>query len=351
MPSEYLSAVIDSIGNPIFVKDGQHRFVFANDAACEMLGIRRELWLGRTDYELFPKEQADIFREHDLRLREAGGRDVNEEQITDAQGETRTIVTTKTLYVGETGEKYIVGVIHDITERKRLENVVKEAEEKYRTIFENANIGIYQTTTDGRIVIANSALARMWGGDSPQELVDYVDASREFYLSAQEFKRIRELCLKDGFVDHYETQLLRKDKTARWVSVNMSITEDGQGRVVYLEGTIEDIDERKRAVEATHQSEQTLRSLIDATREPLLLIDREGTILVANEVLAERFGKTARELVGTCQYDYFPPEVAARRKKRSTTRWSAQVPQSIFRTNGPGGPSSLTAIPSSTTKE
>lgn len=443
MPSEYFRAIIDSIGNPIFVKNGQRRFVFANDAACEMLGIRREQWLGKTDHELFPKEQADIFREHDLQLLKVGGKDVNEEQITDAQGEIRTIVTTKTLYISETGEKYIVGVIQDITDRKRLEEAVKRAEAKYRAIFENASIGIFQTTTQGRIVIANPALARMFGYDSPQELMDsFTDMGTRAYGNHLDRLKLPELCLKHGFVEGFETQLYTKDRSKRWVSINAKPIMDGEGKIVCFEGTIEDIDvrkcaekelrksegrfrhlvdrtplplcfvskdgfliyinsrflevfgytlediptleewwrlaypdeqyrrwvidtwnaavktsaehgtdtrpteynvtckngavrnveisgitiednflatfvdvtERKRAEETIRQSETTLRSLIDATREPLLLIDREGTILVANQMAAQRFGKSVKELIGTCQYDYFPPHIAARRK-------------------------------------
>jgi PAS domain S-box-containing protein len=76
-----------------------------------------------------------------------------------------------------------------------------------------------------------------------------------------------------------------------------------------------DITGRKAAEGALRDSEATLRSLIDATRETVLLIDPEGTILVANETVARRLGKSVKELVGTSQYQYFPPEIAAHRKE------------------------------------
>ena len=78
---------------------------------------------------------------------------------------------------------------------------------------------------------------------------------------------------------------------------------------------LQDITERKKAEDAIRESEETLRSLINATSEPLLLTDPEGRILLANETMAHRLGKSVRELIGVCQYDFFPPDVAQNRKE------------------------------------
>ena len=93
-----------------------------------MFDIPYEEWLGKTDYDFFPKEQADIFRIHDGHVFETGEEDVNEEEITDAQGNVRAIETKKTLYVNKAGEKYIVGAIRDITERKRSEEALRTSQ-------------------------------------------------------------------------------------------------------------------------------------------------------------------------------------------------------------------------------
>ena len=118
---EYLNQIINSIGDPIFVKDSEHRLVLVNDAECALAGRSREELLGKTDYDFFPKEQVDVFWKQDDFVLESGQENVNEETITDAQGGIRTIVTKKTLHIGKEGEKFIVGVIRDITERKRVE--------------------------------------------------------------------------------------------------------------------------------------------------------------------------------------------------------------------------------------
>jgi PAS domain S-box-containing protein len=96
---EYLNKIINTIGDPIFVKDWQHRLILVNDAECSLIGHSREEILGKTDYDFFPKEQVDVFWEKDEEVFRTGKENVNEEQITDAEGITRTIITKKTLYI------------------------------------------------------------------------------------------------------------------------------------------------------------------------------------------------------------------------------------------------------------
>ncbi|MDD4651823.1 MAG: ATP-binding protein [Methanothrix sp.] len=118
---EYLNKIVNAIGDPIFVKDRDHRLIMVNDAECRLAGRTREELLGRTDYEFFPKEQVNIFWERDELVFETGKEDTNEEKITDAQGNICTIITKKTLLANNDGKKFIVGVIRDITKRKQEE--------------------------------------------------------------------------------------------------------------------------------------------------------------------------------------------------------------------------------------
>jgi PAS domain S-box-containing protein len=131
----YLEKIINSAADPIFAKDTQHCFVLINDALCNFLGIKREELMGKTDYDFFPKSQADIFREKDKMVLTTGGENTNEEQITDVKGIVHTIVTKKTLYTDDKGNKFIVGIIRDISERikadkerKRLEALLVQAQ-------------------------------------------------------------------------------------------------------------------------------------------------------------------------------------------------------------------------------
>lgn len=123
---DYLDKIINSVADPIFVKDRQHCWTMVNDAFCAFMGYKRELILGKSDYDFFPKKEADVFWEKDELVFRTSQENINEEKFTDAKGMTHTIMTKKTLYVDVKGERLIVGVIRDITDIKRLENIKDE---------------------------------------------------------------------------------------------------------------------------------------------------------------------------------------------------------------------------------
>jgi PAS domain S-box-containing protein len=94
---DFLDKIINSIGDPIFVKDEQHRYILVNDAECGLIGHGREEIIGKNCYDFFPEEQARIFWERDKEVFETGREDINEELVTDAVRATHTVITKKTL--------------------------------------------------------------------------------------------------------------------------------------------------------------------------------------------------------------------------------------------------------------
>ena len=142
---EYLNQIINTIGDPIFVKDSEHRLVLVNDAECTLAGRPREELLGKTDYDFFPREQVDVFWKQDDLVLESGQENVNEETITDAEGNVRTIITKKTLHMDKDGEKFIVGVIRDITKRKRAEEELHKKDVLLNAVALATNILLTET--------------------------------------------------------------------------------------------------------------------------------------------------------------------------------------------------------------
>ncbi|HPS92745.1 MAG TPA: PAS domain S-box protein, partial [Methanothrix sp.] len=134
-----LEKIINSIGDPLFVKDRQHQFVLVNEAFCALSGRSREELLGKLDYDFFPSEQVEVFLEKDEKVFETGKENVNEETITDSQGIDRTIITKKTLYADNFGNRFIVGIIRDITERKWAEEALQRANQQLTQSIVRAN--------------------------------------------------------------------------------------------------------------------------------------------------------------------------------------------------------------------
>lgn len=126
----YLETIINTISDPVFVKDRQHRWVTMNEEFCRFLGHPREDLLGRTDRDLFSSEEADVFWQKDEEVFGTQQVNENEEDLTDNQGNWHRVVTKKALYMDESGEQFIVGIIREITERKRVELALQEANRK-----------------------------------------------------------------------------------------------------------------------------------------------------------------------------------------------------------------------------
>jgi PAS domain S-box-containing protein len=177
----FLRAVIDCIGDPIFVKDREHRLVLVNRAECELSGHTADALLGKTDYDFFPRAEVDVFWAKDDLVLATGQEDVNEEVITDARGAVRTIVTKKTLHRARRGDPFIVGVIRDITERKQAEDEVRRLarelearvaertaqleheKEQLAVTLRSIADAVITTDTAGRVQLMNSVAERLTG--------------------------------------------------------------------------------------------------------------------------------------------------------------------------------------------
>jgi len=122
LDAAFLSQIVESIGDPVFVKDEQHRWVFLNQAFCEFIGFRREDLLGKSDYDFFPAEQADIFWEKDDLVFANGEINVNIEKATTSTNRLSILSTRKSILTDSRGNKFLLGIIRDITEAARRES-------------------------------------------------------------------------------------------------------------------------------------------------------------------------------------------------------------------------------------
>ena len=122
----YYNTILNNIGDPVFVKDDQSRLLMVNDAFCEIFNLQRDQIIGKTLSEDVSPEERDIFLKIDKQVLENGIENINEETLTVRGGETRIISTKKTRFLDADNKKYLVGVIHDITDRKKTENSLKE---------------------------------------------------------------------------------------------------------------------------------------------------------------------------------------------------------------------------------
>jgi PAS domain S-box-containing protein len=184
---------------------------------------------------------------------------------------------------------------HDMTERHRAERAVQQAEEKYRAIFENSVVGIFQGTPDGRLTSINRAFAQMLGYDSPEEMLAEIPKNAESTLvnpsqMAEWFQQLKE----HGVVRGAEFQIYRQDRTTKWVRGSLRAIRDDSGNMVLHEGTVEDITDRKRAEELLLDSESRYRALFEDSADANWLIDQNG-IKRCNSAALQMFGYTSAD--------------------------------------------------------
>ena len=157
----------------------------------------------------------------------------------------------------------------EISEHKRAVEALRESEEKYRGIFENAVEGIFQSTQDGRFISVNPALARIIGYDSPAEMIENVtDIAQQLYVDPAQQDELIRLC-KQGLVFNFEEQLYRKDGSKIWVSINARPTFDETGNLICIEGIILDITEQKKSEEKIKNYSKRLEEMVEERTKAL----------------------------------------------------------------------------------
>ncbi|MCX5816940.1 MAG: PAS domain S-box protein [Proteobacteria bacterium] len=184
----------------------------------------------------------------------------------------------------------------DITKRKEHEETLRMNEEKYRSIFENAVEGIFQTTPDGRYLSVNPALAKMYGYESPEEMMMFVaNIEERICADPQDCTKFKESLNENGFILGFETQLKKKDASQIWVSLNAWTVRNMDDSARYYEGTVEDITQRKNSEDKLIESERKFRAIFDQTFQFIGLMALDGTLLNAN--------KAALNLIGVAESD------------------------------------------------
>ena len=287
-------AIARSVQDGVIVFAWDREIQFANPAVEQIFGYAPGTLRGADMEVLMPEDVAKDFREGLKRYQATGeapviGKGSVEEEGRRKNGE-RFPVELSVNPVVAGGDTHFVVVLRDITERRRAEEALRQAEEKYRGIFEEAIVGIFQTTPDGRYLSVNPTMARIYGYDSPEELMaSRTDIARQAYVDPdrrEEFKRLME---ERGVVLDFEYEVYRKDGSKIWFLENARAVRDSSGAVMYYIGAAEDVTERKRAEEALRESERRLHEILDALPVPVRII-QAGKVVFSNPADAHLYG-------------------------------------------------------------
>jgi PAS domain S-box-containing protein len=186
----------------------------------------------------------------------------------------------------------------DALERIKVAEAWRQAEAKYRAIFENATEGIFQTTPDGRYLSANPALARILGYESPEELLSKVsDIERQIYVSPQRRHEFMRLLEAQGSVQGFEAEQYRKDGSRFWLRMNARCVRDTNGSVLYYEGTSRDVTERKRTQQRLSDALELNLTILATSSIGILAYRASGQCIFANGAAGRIIGATPEKLL------------------------------------------------------
>jgi PAS domain S-box-containing protein len=296
---DFVTGIIDSIADPIFVKDQAHAYVAGNKAYCDLVGTPREQILGRNDYDYFPKEQVDVFWEKDDVVFQTEQENENEELLTDHRGQTSIIITKKTLYKNpETGQKFLVGAIRDVSAMKRAEKALQYSNRLLSALMSNLPGMIYRCRNDeNRTIEYASKGCTDLTGYAPADLIENNHHSLRSIIHPSDQPSVFEQ-LERAMKRRLPFQLTYRIVTAtgleRWVIEHGSIEmiPDEERECVF--GIILDITDRM--LQEEHR--KRLMTAVEQAAESIVITSADGTIEYVNPAFTTNTGYELAESVG-----------------------------------------------------
>lgn len=324
-----LGAIVDSIPDPVLVKDQAHRWVFMNEAHCRFSGFKTEDVIGKSDYDFFPREEADVFWAHDDEVFKTGKLDVNEEYHTDANGIRHIVLTKKSLYRSPEGELFVVGIFQNVTELREqeieiarlnlelarqyqlalqsTEEALITTESKLQQILDSNLVGIISWHPDGRIMDANQAFLDMTGytrEDLASGGVNWrgmVSENEQILSDSTDLQKL----FDTGFPKPAEVKF--QTKTGQPIDLYIALAflntnpEEGVGIVA-------DISKLRQTECALQQSNTRWRDLANAVPFIIWVTNAEGKTAFWNDRWYKYSGLTVEQSLGSSIMDAVYPE-------------------------------------------
>ncbi|MEI6510141.1 MAG: PAS domain S-box protein [bacterium] len=303
------STLVEHATDMIVRFDTDLRHLYCNPAVEDQLGAPVKAWIGKTPLEAGgPRAQAE-FVELSLRTALETGEEQEVEQSIPLPSGTKHFLTHIVPERDEQGRiQSLLAITRDITERKQVEELLLESEEKYRSVFNNFIDLYYQTDMQG-LITNLSPSSFILSGWKPEEQIGR--QVLELYSDPEQRKALLEKLRREGEVSDYEITLLHRDGRQVPVSVSSHLIMDEKGNPKYVEGTMRDITERKRAEQALQNERSLLRTLIDNIPDSIYSKDLACRKTLANLTELHYLGaKSESEVLGKDDFEFYPKEIA-----------------------------------------
>lgn len=283
---------------PMFVHDpNTFRFLDVNEAAKATYGYTRDAFLGMTIFDIRPESEVEALKDY---LATERSNDLRSPpgvwSHCCADGSTIEVEVTSSAITFEGAEAVLVA-INDVTERNEARKRLEEREELLSSINENITEGLYRTGANGTLEYVNDAFVQIFGYDSREQMLALPDLT-VLYANEEERDRLIRATYEDGHLRSHEVKFRRADGSTFWGLISANATEDDEGRVLYHDGALLNIDARKQAEEALRRREEYLAVTLESIGDAVIATDTAGKITEMNGVAERLTGWKAEEAEG-----------------------------------------------------
>ncbi len=259
---ERIRSILDMVGDPIFVKDNDHRITLANLAFYDIFGLDEKSVIGYTLVEAVPENERHHFLKVDRSVLDTGIPDLREEELT-VGDLTRNIITRKKRFIDESGKIFLVGSIHDITERKLAEKQLQETGMLLTEILNTIPIRVFWKDLDSNYLGCNLPFAQDAGLKKTEDVVGKTDYQMFVPEHAENFKADDRIVMKSGIPKiGFEERQENVEGFDHWLRTSKVPLKDKTGKTSGILGTYEDITEKKQAEEELKKYRDQLELLV-----------------------------------------------------------------------------------------
>ncbi len=287
------------------VIDTNGKIINCSSGTAQMLGYEVSELTGKNITELLTPDSVEVFHQKFPHL--LNGKSVTAEIVMICKdGRKLNILRAAQPITNHNGKiESILALNVDITNRKRAETALIENEKKYRTLYENLNVGVFRVTPEdsGKFIDVNPAFLKIFGYKNRNEVLQ-LNVSN-LYLNTNDRKKYYDEISEVGFVKDKELLLKQKDGTPIYCSISaVSVKENN--KIIYFDGIIEDITQRKKTEEALHISENNLRALFNAMTDIVFEMDYNGRYINIAPTSPQLMFKPSEDTIGKTLHEVFP---------------------------------------------
>ena len=305
----FLSSLIDAIPIPVFYKNRSGQYLGCNEAFESFFGESREQLIGKSVFDISPRQLAEIYHAKDEELFVSGGKQRYESQVKNVNGEFRDVIFNKSVFKDNKDSIVgLIGAILDITERKKADDALKQNENRYKSAQRMGRVGNWEYDLSTEIFWGSDEAKRIYGFD-PENKNFTTDEVENCIPDRERIHQALVNLIEKG--EPYDLEFEIRPITGPDKKIIKSIAEvikNDSGIPTKVVGVIQDITDRRLADEWLRKSEEKYRTLLKTTSEGFWLLNPERKTVEVNEALCKMLGYTQTEMCGKSPFDFVDDE-------------------------------------------